>query len=253
MVGAALSGYLGWKFGYPAVFVLAALFGMIAIVCVGMIPSETIDHRAARGVREDDADSQPSSFKVLLTHKPLLILAASLAAFHLGNAGLLPLYGLAVVSTSQTDGVSFVAMTVVTAQATMVIASIGAMRVAEVRGYWPVLFVSFAALPIRGVIAYYFHSWWGVFPIQLLDGVGAGLQAWPFPEWWRVRLMAPAGSTSVRALFLPCRGLGASLSPAIGGWIAQELGYGPMFLTLGGFGLVSVLFWIGFFKTVKRY
>jgi len=31
---------------------------------------------------------------VLLTHKPLLVLAACLAAFHLGNAGLLPLYGL---------------------------------------------------------------------------------------------------------------------------------------------------------------
>ena len=31
------------------------------------------------------------------------------------------------------------------------------------------------------------------------------------------------------------QGLGASLSPAIGGWIAQELGYSAMFMILGSF------------------
>jgi MFS family permease len=253
MVGAALSGYLGWKFGYPAVFVLAAVFGVIAIICVGMIPAGTIDHRAARGVREDDADSKPSGFKVLLTHKPLLILAACLAAFHLGNAGLLPLYGLAVVSTSKTDGVSFVAMTVVIAQATMVIASIGAMRVAEARGYWPVLLVSFAALPIRGVIAFYCQSWWGVFPIQILDGVGAGLQSVAVPGVVARSLNGTGRINIGQGAVLTVQGLGASLSPAIGGWIAQELGYGPMFLTLGGFALVSVLLWVGFASILRRY
>src|SRR5215472_7180414 len=38
MVGAALSGYLGYKYGYVVVFVLAAAFGAIAIACVLMIP-----------------------------------------------------------------------------------------------------------------------------------------------------------------------------------------------------------------------
>jgi len=253
MVGAALSGYLGWKFGYPAVFVLAALFGVIAIICVGMIPAETIDHRAARGVKEDDADSKPSGFKVLLTHKPLLILAGALAAFHLGNAGLLPLYGLAVVSSSKTDGVSFVAMTVVIAQATMVIASIGAMWMAEARGYRPVLLVSFAALPIRGVIAFYCQSWWGVFPVQILDGFGAGLQSVAVPGMVARSLNGTGRINIGQGAVLTVQGLGASLSPAIGGWIAQELGYGPMFLTLGGFGLVSVLLWIGFARILRRY
>ena len=46
MVGAALSGYLGYKFGYISVFVLAALFGAIAIACVLMIPAKAIDDRA---------------------------------------------------------------------------------------------------------------------------------------------------------------------------------------------------------------
>jgi len=81
MVGAAASGYLGWKFGYFAVFLLAALFGAIAVACVLLIPPAAIDDRVARGNKEDDPESQPSALKVLLKHKPLLVLALALAAF----------------------------------------------------------------------------------------------------------------------------------------------------------------------------
>lgn len=42
------------------------------------------------------------------------------------------------------------------------------------------------------------------------------------------------------------RGLGASLSNAIGGWIAQEIGYSAMFLILGSFALGSIALWLGF-------
>jgi MFS family permease len=42
------------------------------------------------------------------------------------------------------------------------------------------------------------------------------------------------------------QGLGASLSPAIGGWLAQILGFQAAFYILGGFALVSVGLWLGF-------
>src|SRR5215475_3205194 len=138
LVGAAASGYLGWRYGYVAVFLLAALFGVISIICVLMIPEKDIDHRASRGTKEDDPDSQPSGFTVLLKHKPLLVLALALAAFHLGNAAIVPLYGLAAVAGDQANGPSFVATTIVIAQGVMVIASLVAMRAAEARNYWPV-------------------------------------------------------------------------------------------------------------------
>src|SRR6201991_2864143 len=57
MVGAALSGYLGYKYGFVVFFRLAVAFGAIAIVCVIMIPPKSIDARAARGTNEDDPDS----------------------------------------------------------------------------------------------------------------------------------------------------------------------------------------------------
>jgi len=103
MVGAAVSGYLGWRYGYTAVFLLAAVFGAISIVCVLMIPRQAIDNRAARA-KEEDPESQPSGFTVLVKHKPLLILALALAAFHLGNAAIVPVYGLAATVDGQANG-----------------------------------------------------------------------------------------------------------------------------------------------------
>ena len=47
------------------------------------------------------------------------------------------------------------------------------------------------------------------------------------------------------------QGLGASLSPAIGGWIAQDIGYGPMFLILGSFALVSIALWLCFASILR--
>ena len=50
---------------------------------------------------------------------------------------------------------------------------------------------------------------------------------------------------------MTAQGLGASLSPAIGGWIAQEIGYSAMFLILGSFAFGSVALWLGFASVLK--
>jgi predicted MFS family arabinose efflux permease len=49
MIGAALSGFLGWKFGFTAVFWLAAAFAVVAIVSAWMISQER--HRRPGGAR----------------------------------------------------------------------------------------------------------------------------------------------------------------------------------------------------------
>jgi len=245
VVGAALSGLLGWLFGFTAVFLLAAVFGVLSIVSVMMIPREKIDDRAARGLEEDkDHDGKASGFRVLFECKPLLVLAAALALFHLGNAAMLPLYGVAVVAAKQTDPASFVAITIVVAQTVMIGASVVAMRMAEKSGYWMVLLISFAALPIRGLIAAGYIDQWGVYPVQMLDGIGAGLQSVAVPGLV-ARILSGTGRVNVgQGAVMTAQGIGASLSPALGGWIAQALGYGPMFLILGSFAFGSIALWL---------
>jgi MFS family permease len=250
MVGAGLSGLLGWQFGFTAVFWLAALFGVLSIVSVLMIPSDSIDDDEARGLK-GDGTGKVGGITLLLECKPLLVLAAALACFHLGNGAMLPLYGLAVVANKQGDPAGFVAITIVVAQSTMIVASLIAMRLAEKEGYWLVLLISFIALPIRGVIAAHVMNKWGVYPVQILDGVGAGLQSVAVPGLV-ARILNGTGRVNIgQGAVMTVQGLGASLSPAIGEWIAQEMGYGPMFLILGSFALVSVALWIGFASPLR--
>jgi predicted MFS family arabinose efflux permease len=244
VLGAALSGWLGWAYGFVAVFLLAALFGVISIACVLMIPERAIDHAAARGMKDDNDAGEVSGLRVLLQCRPLLILGLSLFAFHLGNAAMLPLFGLAVVEARHANAASFVAMTIVIAQAVMIPASLVAMRIAQTRGYWLVLLLSFLALPIRGLIASQSIAFWGVYPVQILDGLGAGLQSVAIPGLV-ARLLDGTGRVNVgQGAVMTALNVGAGLSPALGGWIAQDFGFPAAFLTLGGFALVSVLLWI---------
>jgi len=196
-VGAGLSGFLGWKFGLPAVFCLAVLFALASIVSVLSIPRGSIDDRLARGLgsREESHD-ESRGLSVLLGCKPLLVLAACLALFHLGNAAMLPLYGLAVVAAKEGNPAAFVAATIVIAQATMILTSLVAMRMSEARGIWLVMLISLASLPIRGLIAACVIKSWGVFPVQILDGIGL-LARSPYrerrihPNWLQIRFREP--------------------------------------------------------------
>jgi MFS family permease len=251
MVGAGLSGFLGWKFGFGAVFVLAAVFGVLSIISVLLIPKTAIDDRVARGLTDEGDQENAGAWKVLLECKPLLILAAALALFHLGNAAMLPLYGLAVVSEKHSDAASFVAMTIVVAQAVMILASLVAMRMARKEGLWLVLLISFLALPVRGLVAASIIEGWGVFPVQALDGIGAGLQSVAVPSLV-AHILNGTGRVNVgQGAVMTVQGIGAALSPAIGGWIAQKLGYPAAFLILGSFAVGSIAIWLWFSSSLK--
>lgn len=145
----------------------------------------------------------------------------------------------------------FVAMTIIIAQVVMIVASIVAMRMAEKRGYWLVLLISFIALPLRGFIASHMINHTGLYPVQILDGIGAGLQSVAVPGLV-ARILNGTGRVNVgQGAVMTVQGLGAALSPAIGGWIAQSIGFSSTFLLLGSFALVSILLWLLFSKILK--
>jgi MFS family permease len=200
-----------------------------------------------RGLRADAASHEKTQgFSVLLSCKPLLVVAACLTLFHLGNGAMLPLYGLAVVTAREGNPAALVAATIVVAQATMVLTALVAMRLSERRGLWLVMLVSFIALPIRGLVAACIIKSWGIFPVQILDGIGAGLQSVAVPALV-VRILNGTGRVNVgQGAVMTAQGVGAALSPAIGGWLAQWQGYAPTFLILGGFAIGSVLLWTMF-------
>jgi len=134
----------------------------------------------------------------------------------------------------------------------MIVVSLIAMRMAEKSGYWLVMLISFIALPIRGLIASYMINHTGIYPVQILDGIGAGLQSVAVPGLV-AHILNGTGRVNIgQGAVMTVQGLGAALSPAIGGWIAQSIGYNSTFLILGSFATGSILLWIIYSKCIKE-
>ena len=253
LAGAGLSGLLGWLFGFWAIMALAALFGIASIVSVFCIPANAIDDRAARGEREDAAEGgNISGLLVLLECKPLLVLAAALLFFHLGNGAMLPLFGMAEASAHQGNPAALVASTIVVAQAVMIVMSLIAIRMAKHHALWLAMLLSFLALPVRGMLAAHLIVGWGVFPVQMLDGVGAGLQSVAVPALVAHILNGTGRVNAGQGAVMTVQALGAALSPALGGVIADRIGYPDTFVILGCMSLFSIAIWLAGARLVRR-
>jgi MFS family permease len=243
VTAALLGGAFGYLFGLIAVFFVLAGMAAGSIAAVLAVDPRHIDHAAARG-SAGGSGTQASSFAVLVQSRPLLVLAGTLALFHLGNAAMLPLLGQALVARGAGDPSAFTAATVVVAQLTMVPMALLAARLAETRGYWIVLVLALVALPVRGIVAATLTGPWGLFPIQILDGVGAGLLGVATPGLV-ARILADTGHVNAGlGAVMTMQGIGAASSPVLAGLVAQQLGYSAAFVALGGIAAIALAFWL---------
>jgi predicted MFS family arabinose efflux permease len=242
VTAAVLAGGFGYLFGIGAVFAVMAGMAAASLVAAWFIDPVRIDHRAARGL--PDKDGKSSGWSALVTSRPLLVLAATLLLFHLGNAAMLPLLGQSLVAQGAGDASAFTGATVVVAQLTMVPMAILAARLAEARGYWIVFLIALLALPVRGTIAALVTGPIGLAPVQILDGVGAGMLGVAVPGLV-ARILAGTGHVNAGlGAIMTMQGVGAALSPSLGGAVAEALGYASSFIALGAVALVALALWV---------
>lgn len=241
------------------VFVLVSLYGqqgviwlMIAtaiatLAAVAAIDPKRIDHKTARGLAQDKGEPGPSGVKVLFQTKGLVLLAIILLVFHWGNAPMSRLIaqqfsielGTPFRTTAIITGVSQLAMVIVAASTPMLIRRYGLA---------PVFAAALLALPVRGVLAGSFPGFWVTYPVQILDGVGAGLLGILTPVIAE-RLLAGTGRFNVGfAAVMTMQGIGASLSNVVAGWLVATGGYGLSHYVGGGVALVA----LGLFAAFRR-
>ena len=258
IIAAVLAGVLGWWFGLPAVFALMGAMAVGSVLSVLAIDGSKIDHAAARGLEAGtDGDGRPDAAKkagaegwrTLLADRRLLVAGLTMGLFHLGNAAMLPLFGQAMVARGGGDPSALTATTVVIAQATMIPMALFAAYMASRSGYRLVLLLALGALPVRGLIAAAAFHWelpWGLVPVQVLDGVGAGLLGVATPGIV-ARILAGTGRFNVGlAVVMTAQGIGASLSTLLAGLVAQQAGYATAFLVLGAIAaLAGVVYLVG--------
>jgi len=243
VTAAALAGAAGFMFGLGAVFVVLSITAVLSVVAALRIDPREIDHRAARGAAEHDGEGA-AGFAVLLRSKPLVVLGVTLTLFHLGNAAMLPLLGQAVVARGGGNASVFTGATIVIAQITMVPTALIAARLTETKGYWAVALLALIALPVRGVTASLVTGPWGLGPVQILDGIGAGILGVAVPGLV-ARILSGTGHVNAGlGAVMTLQGVGAALSPTIGGIVAERFGYSAAFLALGAVAVAALTLWL---------
>lgn len=255
IAAALLSGWLGAWLGIPYIFALTAAFGAGCILAALWIPPGSVHRHFARGIAKEDNDNpsdiHADAMRVLLRSRPLLVLAGALAAFNLGNSAMLPLYSLAVASAHPADPSHVTAANIVISQVVMLIAAAYASRAIRRWGFWWIIFITLATLPLRAVTAAWIAPSWGIVPVQVFDGIGAGLQTVAVPALV-VHLLHGSGRVNLgQGAVLGVQAAGACFSPMLGGWLAHLYGYPAAFMALGSLSIVSLAIWVGYGRQVR--
>lgn len=242
ITAAVIAGALGYMYGLWIAFAVMAAMAFFSVVSICFIDGREISYRAARGMGKKQ--TQAAGFQILVKSKPLIALAITVTLFHLGNAAMLPLLGQSLVAVDKGNPAASMSSAIIIAQCTMIPVALFAAWLAERRGYWVVMLLPLIALPIRGVIAGLFIHPYAIFPIQILDGIGAGTLGVAVPGMV-ARILHGSGriNTGLGAI-MTMQAVGVSISPGLGGIIAGTFGYSTAFLTLGALAGLALLVWL---------
>lgn len=242
LLSAALGGWFGARYGFPFIFLVVAVFLLVGLVSAFFLPADSIDHDAARG--SETPDQETKSWKeTLRDNRPFAVLLICLALFNLGDGGMLPLFGQAMVAVNHAEPIQVTAWTIIVSRAAVMATTLLCLKPAMHHGPWRVLLLSFLVLPIRAAIAATLQPGWSLVAVQILDGAGDGLQGLATAVMV-ARLLQGSGRVNwAQGAALTCQGLGGSLSPLLAGLLADCFGYRVAFLGLGSLALIAIALW----------
>ncbi|MNI70371.1 Major Facilitator Superfamily protein [compost metagenome] len=154
---------------------------------------------------------------------------------------MLPLLGQATISRGQADPSAYTALTIIVAQLVMVPVALMAGRHAKRHGYWRLVMLACCVLPLRGLLAAIWPSPWALIPVQIMDGIAAGLLGVALPGLVASLLCGSGHVNAGLGAIMAIQGIGAALSPAVAGWVAQRYGYGSAFVVLSAIAAAAAL------------
>ncbi|CAI8839928.1 MFS transporter [Kosakonia quasisacchari] len=245
MSAAILAAILVLYLGTDAVFILMTGMAICATLAVFAIRNNDIDNRAARGLSRDEDPAAVPRLSAIITHPALIATGVTLMLFHLANAALLPMLSMRVAAApggEMSAGV-YAAATVIISQLVMIPVALFAAARAGKYGYPWLITAALMVLPLRAALACVSAGPLFMIPVQILDGVAAGLLGVAVPGYI-VKLLEGSGHTNAGQSFIMLlQGVGAAFSPAMAGTIAAKYSYGVAFAVLGAIALLALLIW----------
>jgi len=242
-VAAGLMGLFGEYFSARAVFWLTAVLAAPALIALSMItmPSQAPLPSNEPAKKPAEEPEEKESIFELLKDKRLLVFAACVVLFHLSNAAMLNL-AAGEVTAGMGDNVQLViAACIIVPQAIVAMLSPWVGRTAERWGRRPILLIGFAALPVRALLFAGVSSPYLLVPVQMLDGISAAVFGVMLPLIAADVAGGKGRYNLTIGLFGLGAGIGATLSTAVAGFIADRFGNAVSFFGLAAAGALAVL------------
>ncbi|WP_153100073.1 MFS transporter [Paraburkholderia hayleyella] len=246
-VAAGLMGLCGEYVSPRAVFWLTAVLALPALFALSMIHQAnqaSAKPASASGGKKAITSSEKEdreTLRELLRDRRMLTFAACIVLFHLSNAAMLNL-AAGEVTASMGDHVQLIiAACIVVPQAIVAMMSPWVGRSAQRWGRRPILLLGFSALPLRALLFAGVSSPYLLVPVQMLDGLSAAVFGVMLPL-----IAADVAGDKGRynlciGLFGLSAGIGATLSTAAAGFIADHFGNTVSFFGLAAAGALAVL------------
>lgn len=242
-ITALIAGGIAWYWGIGGIFILMTCTMLLTLIALTGIRSSDIDDNAARGL-ESGASAQIPDFSVLAKNKPLLITGLTLLLFHLANAALLPMLSMRVAAApGAVNPGLYAAATVIISQLVMIPVAIWTAGRIDRVGYWRLIMLALLVMPVRAALAASSAAPLMMVPVQILDGVAAGVLGVVVPSFIVVLLRGNGHVNAGQSVVMLMQGAGAAMSPALTGMIAGHYSFATAFSVLSVIALTALLIW----------
>jgi len=240
---AVIAGGIAWFWGVGGIFLLMTCTTLLTLCALLAIRHTDIDNDAARGLTSSDRQPVPG-VAVLIKNRALLITGLTLLLFHLANAALLPMLSMRVAAAPATINPGlFAAATVIISQAVMIPVAIGVAGRIERYGYWRFIMLALLIMPVRAALAASTDAPLMMIPVQILDGLAAGILGVVVPSFIVVLLRGSGHVNAGQSVVMLMQGVGAAMSPALTGTIAGHYSFATAFSVLSAIALLAVVLW----------
>ena len=232
------TGWVGHTFGPHAMFFYAVAMALPTMAAAMLIRQRDVDPLLARGA---DTGHEPDAAPSARWYDcRLLVLLACAFLFHLANAAMLTLVAQKVGTQAGTSATLWLSGGVIVTQLVTVPIALAVGRWAPRLARKPIFLVSFAVLPVRGLLYLLADSPAALLSLQVLDGIGAGI--------FGVMLTLMIGDITrgsghfnfALGIGAACVGLGAALSNLAAGAVAHLAGYDAAFVMLAAVALAGL-------------
>lgn len=227
---------IGSLVSQSAVFWLVPALSLAACVFVLRIRPEQIDHAVARG----GDGLTPMSAIELLSSRPLVILAACFALFHLANAAMLPLVGQRLAMDQSGYESALMSACILGAQLVMLLVAVLCGRFADKGRRKPLLLTAFAVLAVRGALYTLSDEPAWLLAVQPMDGIGAGILNVLIPLQVADLTEGSGRYNASLGAVMMLGGIGAALSNGVAGAIVLHAGYDWAFSALSLVSLIGL-------------